>query len=66
MRSWKSCTFPTECNPMSRYIEINGVVELPDKVDHDQFWNEFIDFLEDNGYYFGGGTKEIDEEGNPV
>lgn len=26
---------------MSRYIEINGVVELPDNVDHDQFWNGF-------------------------
>ena len=22
--------------------------------------------LESKGYYFGGGTKEIDEEGNPI
>lgn len=51
---------------MSRYIEINGVVELPDNVDHDQFLNEFIDFLESKGYSFGGGTKEIHEDGNPV
>lgn len=34
---------------MSRYIEINGVIELPDNVYHDQFWNEFIDFLESKG-----------------
>jgi len=51
---------------MSRYIEINGVVELPDNVDHDQFWNEFIDFLESKGYYYGGGSQEIDEEGNVI
>ena len=51
---------------MSRYIEINGVIELPDNADHDQFQNEFIDFLESKGYYFGGGTQEIDEEGSPI
>lgn len=27
---------------MSRYIEINGVIELPDNVYHDQFWTVFL------------------------
>lgn len=51
---------------MSRYIEINGIVTFHDDVDHDRFWNELIDFLESKGYYFGGGTQEIDEEGEAI
>ena len=49
MPLWKNYTLPTECKPMSRYIEVSGVVELPDNVDHDQFLDEFIDFLESKG-----------------
>lgn len=47
---------------MSKGVEINGCIfsETGD-VDHDQFLDKFIEFIESNGWYFGGGTKEINE-----
>lgn len=41
-------------------IEINGCVELPAGVTHGDFVNAFCDFLEANGWHFGGGTREIE------
>lgn len=51
---------------MSRYIEINGVIEVPDEIDHDAFCYQFIRFCEDHHFYFGGGTQEIDDKGNVI
>jgi len=33
---------------------------------HDEFWDAFIEFIESKGWYFGGGTCQIDEEGNQI
>ncbi|KLU59682.1 DNA-binding transcriptional repressor PuuR [Peptococcaceae bacterium CEB3] len=41
-------------------IEINGCVETD--LGHDQWLDEFIDWLESRGEYFGGGTKDITDE----
>ena len=38
-------------------IEINGCVIVPSNVTHDEFLKKFIDFIEENNWYFGGGTK---------
>ncbi|ADO38118.1 hypothetical protein [Eubacterium callanderi] len=51
---------------MSRYMEINGVVEVPDKISLEIFLSQFINFCEENNYYFGGGTQEVDENGIPI
>ncbi|WP_172249972.1 50S ribosome-binding protein YggL [Saccharibacillus deserti] len=50
---------------MQKGIEIKGSVfaDVGD-VDHDEFLDKFIDFVESNGWSFGGGTKQVDEEGN--
>lgn len=48
-------------------ISIQGVTFAVDEnknIDHDEFTDKFIDFIESNGWYFGGGTVLIDEDGN--
>lgn len=44
---------------MRKEFEINGCIEVPMALSEDEFWNKFIDFIEDNNWYFGGGIKEI-------
>jgi hypothetical protein len=45
-------------------IEISGSIYAENgEIDHDEFTDKFIDFIESNGWYFGGGTKQVDEEG---
>jgi uncharacterized protein YggL (DUF469 family) len=40
------------------YFEKNGVeFETDAYCQHDEFLDKFIDFLEANGWHFGGGTK---------
>ena len=40
-------------------IEINGCVTIPTDVTHDEFLKKFIDFIEENNWCFGGGTKVL-------
>ena len=40
-------------------IEICGWVEVPVDVSEDEFYDKFIEFIEKNGWYFGGGFKTI-------
>jgi hypothetical protein len=42
-----------------REIEIDGVVSIPESVTEEDFWHEFIRWVEDKGYTFGGGINEI-------
>lgn len=42
-------------------IEIKGCVEVPGDVTVDEFTDNFIDFLESNGWYFGGGINVYNE-----
>ena len=40
-------------------FEINGCVSVPEDLSYDEFWHKFIDFIEANNWYFGGGINEI-------
>ena len=44
---------------MRKEIEINGCVEIPPDMTMDEFWEEFIRFVESKGWSFGGGLREI-------
>lgn len=48
----------------SNCIEIEGVVET--NVDHQTFLDKFIEWVEINGWSFGGITREVNEEGHSV
>ena len=52
---------------MKKGIEISGAIFATEgDVDHDEFLDKFIEFLEANGWEFGGGSKQVDEEGNDI
>lgn len=40
-------------------FEINGCVSVPEDLSYDDFCGKFIDFIETNNWYFGGGINEI-------
>lgn len=40
-------------------FEINGCISVPEDLSYDDFWYKFIDFIEANNWYFGGGITEI-------
>ena len=44
---------------MTKEVEINGCIEVPQELSMDDFWKIFIDFVEANNWSFGGGMKEI-------
>lgn len=55
--------YPEKDNVESEYeIKINGCVTLPKIVSEDQFYEKFIDFIETNHWYFGGGMKIVEED----
>ncbi|WP_442600762.1 hypothetical protein [Paenibacillus sp. KN14-4R] len=41
---------------MSRFNKLEGVIEIKDEQTEDGFTDKFIDFIEANGWFFGGGT----------
>lgn len=41
-------------------IEVNGVIET--NVNHDEFYEKFIRFIENEGWSFGGITNELKEK----
>ena len=53
-------------------IEIGGCITVPKDISADAVIDAFIHWVESNGWYFGGGFREIvdgyyvDEKGNPV
>lgn len=55
--------YPEKDNIEDYYeIEINGCVTLPKIVTEDQFYEEFIEFIETNHWYFGGGINIVEED----
>ena len=44
---------------MSKEIEIQGCVEIPENLSFDEFYDKFIAFIEANNWSFGGGMNEI-------
>ena len=41
-------------------IELNGVLTVPDTETEDSIMDEFLDWVESNGWTFGGVVKELD------
>lgn len=49
-----------------KFFKINGIIETPNEIDVDVFCDKFIDFVESNGWIYGGGFCEVDENGDDV
>ena len=47
---------------MSKEIVLNGCVEIPDDVSEEAFCDAFIEFVENHGWYYGGGIYEYDKK----
>lgn len=50
---------------MGKEIEINGCVSIPNDLTHDEFSEKFINFIESNGWWFGGMTTAL-IDGEPI
>lgn len=48
--------------PDYKLIEINGCVEVQPYISVDMFSDRFINFIETNGWFFGGGYQEVEKE----
>ena len=44
---------------MRKEIEIQGCLEVPSELSEDEVADKFIEFVENNGWLFGGGFKTI-------
>lgn len=44
---------------MEKEFEIHGAVEVPPEVSEEEFFRKFIGFIESEGWWFGGGIREI-------
>ena len=44
---------------MRKEIEINGCIEIPPEMSIDEFSEAFLELIEQKGWYFGGGFREI-------
>ena len=42
-----------------KLFEINGTVEVQAELTEDKFWDTFIEFIESQGWSFGGGINMI-------
>lgn len=47
-------------------MKISGIVEVNNDVDIYQFWDEFIDFIESKGYYYGARSPAPERIPNMV
>lgn len=56
-----------EEDQMKKGIEISGTIFATEgSVDHDEFLNKFIEFVEVNGWEFGGGSAEVNTEESDI
>jgi hypothetical protein len=45
-----------------KYIIVRGYFSVPEDLSHDDFIKELYALLEQKGWFFGGVTKEVNEE----
>lgn len=45
---------------MEKAFELQGIITVTGEVTEDEIMDKFIEFIESNGWCFGGGIKEID------
>ena len=53
----KRCVMREKCR--EKEFELQGCVIVPCELTEDEFLDKFISFIEENGWYFGGGIKTI-------
>lgn len=54
---------PLEDGPEEeRIIKIDGCVSIQPFLNHDDFLERFISFVEINGWFFGGGTEDVTDK----
>lgn len=46
---------------MVKEFEINGCIAVPNEITEDKFYDIFINFVESQGWSFGGGIQEIQD-----
>ncbi len=51
-----------DCIENERVIKINGCVSIQPFITHDEFLEKFIKFVENHGWYFGGGTEDVTDK----
>ena len=52
---------------MSNYIQINGVIEIPNNINTDDFMDLFLTWIEEeHNSYFGGSYYQVDENGDRI
>ena len=44
---------------MSKLVEINGCIEIPDDIKTDLVIDNFIEFVEKQGWEFGGDFRQL-------
>ena len=44
---------------MNKLVEVNGCIEIPADIEADFVIDKFIEFVESNGWTFGGGFQTI-------
>ena len=44
---------------MSKLVEVMGCIEIPEDTKADYVIDKFIEFVESNGWHFGGGFNTI-------
>ena len=44
---------------MTKLVEITGCIEIPENTQTDSVIDKFIEFVENNGWTFGGGFQAI-------
>lgn len=46
---------------MIKEIEVQGCIEIPPEISQDGVLDKFIEFVEANGWSFGGGFRTIED-----
>ena len=66
--SFLSLSRKSSFNPLARYSEttskgvyVEGVIESLDGVSESEFMERFIEFMDENGWYWNGSVEDIDE-----
>ncbi|MFJ6413408.1 hypothetical protein [Terribacillus saccharophilus] len=48
-------------------VKIDGVIySLDGDLGHNEFLDEFLKFIESKGWQYGGGSFQVDEEGEQI
>ena len=43
-------------------IEVHGCISVPSGISEDEVSDKFIEFIEEQGWFFGGGFRMVDDD----